>query len=165
MIRPPGAHAETRQDHNYAPAIYGSLLVTSVIAVQWRTDAVTDGIALGVVFSVLVFWLAHAWSEIVNRRVRGQVSVAEAREIAFDEASMLSSLLVPALVLAIAPRVGATIDTAVALALIVSIAQVFLWGLVVGRAAHRGWALPLVVAIVDSLLGVAIVALKVAVLH
>jgi hypothetical protein len=164
-MRLPGAGADAGEDHNYAPAIYGSLLVTSVIAVQWRTDAVTDGIALFVVFSVLVFWLAHAWSEIVNRRVRGQVSVVEAREIAFDEASMLSSLLVPALVLAVAPRVGATIDTAVALALIVSIAQVFLWGLVVGRAAHRGWALPLVVATVDSLLGVAIVALKVAVLH
>jgi hypothetical protein len=165
VIRPPGAGPQTHADRDYAPAIYGSLLVTSIVAVQWRGDAVTDGIALFVVASVLVFWLAHVWSEVVNRRVHGQVTPADAREIALDEASMLSSLLVPALVLVIGPRVGASVDTTIALALAVCIGQLFLWGLVVGRAAHRGWVLPLVVAVVDSLMGIAIVALKVAILH
>ena len=67
--------------------------------------------------------------------------------------------------LAAGPRLGLTVDRAIEIALAVSIGQLFLWGLVVGRAAHRGWVLPLVVAVVDSLLGLAIVALKVAVLH
>jgi hypothetical protein len=58
-----------------------------------------------------------------------------------------------------------SIDAAVGTALVVCIAQLFVWGLVVGRAAHRGWLLPLAVAVVDSLLGILIVALKVAVLH
>jgi len=148
---------EARAERNYAPAIYGSLLVTGLVAVQWRSDASTDGIALSVVVTVIVFWLTHVWSEVVNARVRGQISVDEAREIALDESSMLASLILPAIVLAGGP--------AIEIALAISIGQLFLWGLVVGRAAHRGWVLPLVVAVVDSLLGLAIVALKVAVLH
>lgn len=165
MIRAPGSHAEPIQDHDYAPAIYGSLLVTGIVAVQWRHDPDTDAIALTVVVSVLVFWLAHVWSEIVNRRVHGRIETEEIREIAFDEASMLSSLVVPAIVLAVAPRVGVPTETAIAAALALCIAQLFLWGLVVGRAAHRGWLLPLAVAIVDSLFGLLLVGLKVAVLH
>ena len=50
-------------------------------------------------------------------------------------------------------------------ALVVCIGQLFVWGLVVGRAAHRGWLLPLAVALIDSALGILIVGLKVAVLH
>ena len=165
MIRPPGAETQARAERNYAPAIYGSLLVTGLVAVQWRSDASTDGIALSVVVTVIVFWLTHVWSEVVNARVRGQISVDEAREIALDESSMLASLILPAIVLAGGPRLGLSVDNSIEIALAISIGQLFLWGLVVGRAAHRGWVLPLVVAVVDSLLGLAIVALKVAVLH
>ena len=165
MIRPPGAHAETVEEHDYSPAIYGSLLVTGIVAVQWRTDRTSDAIAFTVVVTVVVFWLSHVWAAIVNHRVHGSISAADAREIAIDEGSMLTSLVLPAAVLAIGPRVGMSLDNAVVLALAVSIAQLFLWGLVVGRVAHRGWLLPLVVALVDSLLGLLLVGLKVAVLH
>jgi len=165
VIRPPGAGAQTHPERNYAPAIYGSLLVTGIVAVQWKADASTDPIAATVVVSVVVFWLAHVWSEIVNRRVRGGIAIDEAREIALDEASMLASLLLPAIVLGVGPRLGLSVDTAIEIALVVCISQLFLWGVVVGRAAHHGWVLPLVVAIVDSLLGIVLVALKVMVLH
>jgi hypothetical protein len=165
VIRPLGAGAETHPERNYAPAIYGSLLVTGIVAIQWRGIPETDAMAVTVAVSVLVFWLTHVWAEIVNRRVRGPITTDEAREIALDEASMLSALVVPSLVLVVGPRVGLSVDTTVGVALLVSIGQLFLWGLVVGRAAHHGWALPLVVAVVDSLLGIAIVAMKVAVLH
>ena len=165
MIRPPGAHAEPVDDHDYAPAIFGSLLITAVVAVQWRHDPDTDAIALTVFISVAIFWLAHVWSEIVNRRVHGTISIAEMREVAVHEASMLTALVVPVLVLAVGPRVGVALETAIGAALAVCIIQLFLWGLVVGRAAHRGWFLPLLVAVVDSLLGLVLVAMKVAVIH
>ena len=93
MIRPPGGGAQTPAERNYAPAIYGSLLVTGLVAVQWRSDASTDGIALSVVVTVIVFWLTHVWSEVVNARVRGRISVDEARVITIGESSMLASLI------------------------------------------------------------------------
>jgi hypothetical protein len=157
----PAADAEVRDD---ATAIYGSLLVTGLVAVQWRADSVPDAIALTVVVSVTAFWLAHIWSEIVGRRVRGPVTRGEAVAIARAETPMLSAAVVPALVLALGPLI-ATTDQAIAAALFVCIAELFVWGLVVGRAAHSSPILTLRVAIVDSLLGLAIVAMKVLVIH
>jgi hypothetical protein len=57
--------------------------------------------------------------------------------------------------------VGPALD----LALLVCIVQLFVWGLAVGRALHRGWPVTLLVAGVDCLLGCVIVVLKVIVLH
>ncbi|HEY7970403.1 MAG TPA: hypothetical protein VID95_10440 [Candidatus Limnocylindrales bacterium] len=158
---PIGSRGERRDD---ATAIYGSLLVTGMVAVQWRADSVPDAIALTVVVSVVVFWLAHVWSEIVSRRVRGRITPAEGVAIARAETPMLSAAVAPALVLAFGPLV-ATHDQAIAVALFVCIAELFVWGLIVGRAAHSSPLLTLRVAIVDSLLGLVIVALKVLVIH
>jgi hypothetical protein len=150
---------------DYATAIYGSLLVTSLVALQWRHDPSVDAIALSVLVAVLVFWLAHAWSRIINERVRGPIGVGHAWRIAVAEAPLLAAAVPPALVLALARLPGASTDVAIAAALVVCIGQLFVWGLVVGRAAHSSWWLAIRVAIVDSLFGIVIVGLKVAVLH
>jgi hypothetical protein len=150
---------------DYATAIYGSLLVTSLVAVQWRHDVSTDAIALTLVVGVIVFWLAHVWSEIVSHRVHGPIQAGQVRSIAMAEIPMLEATVLPALALAAARLPGMTADTAISLALVVCIGQLFVWGLVVGRAAHSGRWLALRVAIIDSLLGVAIVGLKVLVIH
>jgi hypothetical protein len=117
------------------------------------------------VVSLGVFWLAHVWSEVVNLRVHNRFSGAAVRRIARNEGAMLTALVVPVAVLAVGPRLGASIEQVIGAALVVCIGQLFVWGLVVGRAAHRGWVLPLVVALIDSALGILIVALKVTVLH
>lgn len=156
---------EPESGRNYTRAIYGSILVTSLVAVQWRGEPSPDGIGFTIVISLGVFWLAHVWAEVVNLRVHNRFSGAEAGRIARDEAAMLSALVVPVAVLAVGPRLGFAINQVIGAALVVCIGQLFVWGLLVGRAAHRGWVLPLVVALIDSALGVLIVALKVAVLH
>jgi hypothetical protein len=160
-----GTVREAGELPDYTPAIYGSLLTTTIVAVQWRHDAATDLIALSVVISVVVFWLTHVWAEIVNHRVHRELTRAEVAGLAGDEAPMLLAVLLPAGILALGRLVGASVDTTVALALIVSIGQLFVWGLIVGHAAKRGWRFALGVAAVDCLLGVLIVALKVIVIH
>ena len=114
-------------------------------------------------------WVCSGWRtsgrEVVNLRVHNEFSRAAVGRIARDEGAMLTSLIVPVAVLALGPRLGVSIEMVMGAALVVCIGQLFVWGLVVGRAAHRGWALPLVVALIDSALGVLIVGLKVAVLH
>jgi hypothetical protein len=155
--------AESSPD--YTSAIYGSLLVTTLVAVQWRSDALPELIAITLITSVVVFWLTHAWAGIVNRRVRGPLAKGEGFHIARDEAPMLTAAVIPALAL-ILPRIaGVDVNVAIGLALIASIVQLFVWGLVVGRAAHERWLYALGVALVDCLLGIAIVGAKVLVLH
>jgi hypothetical protein len=114
---------------------------------------------------VVVFWLAHVWSEIVSHRVHGPIEGHQVRSIAMAEIPMLEATVLPALALAAARLPGVTADAAISLALVVCIGQLFVWGLVVGRAAHSSRWLALRVAIIDSLLGVAIVGLKVVVIH
>lgn len=150
---------------DFTPAIYGSLLVTTLIAVQWRYDAVPELIALSLVVSVAVFWLTHVWSRVMDRRVRGPVGAGVALALARDEASMLSAVVVPALVLGLWRTVSLTVDAAISIALVVSIAQLFLWGLAVGMAAHTSMPRAVLVGLVDCAMGVAIVAFKVLVIH
>jgi len=159
------AQANDDEPADYATAIYGSLLVTGIVAVQWRHDASAEAIALHLVISMVVFWLAHAWSRIINQRMRGPISIRHGGSIAMAETPLLVAAVPPAIVLALARVTGASTDVVLAAALVVCIAQLFVWGIVVGRAAHSSWWLALRVAIIDSLLGVAIVGLKVIILH
>ena len=147
------------------PAIYGSLLVTTLVAVQWKADAVAELIAASLVISVGVFWLAHAWAEVVNRRIREPITVAEMRTIAFDEATMLLAIVIPGLLLALHRFAGISTDLAIGLALAASLAQLFLWGLAVGRAAHDSWPVAIGLGLIDFSFGLAIVVLKAVVLH
>lgn len=146
-------------------AIYGSLLVTTLVAAQARHDASVEFIAFTLIVSVAAFWLMDVWSELVNRRVGGPITVAEGASVAWDGTPMLAAAVLPAVALFTAHLDVVTVDQAVALALAVSIAQLFLWGLAVGHAIARGWAVALVVATVDCALGLVIVALKVVIVH
>ena len=112
-----------------------------------------------------VFWLMEIWSEIVARRVDGPISLAQTLAIARHASPMIVAALVPSIVL-VAPRFGLLgVDAAINLALVLCVIQLFVWGLLVGRAIGRGWTVAFVVAIGDSLLGLLIVSLKVLVIH
>jgi len=104
---------------DYATAIYGSLLVTSLVAVQWRADPSTEAIGLSLFVSVFVFWLAHAWSRIINQRVRGPITVRHATAIAIAEGPLLVAAIPPALVLGLSRLPGASTDVVMAAALVV----------------------------------------------
>jgi hypothetical protein len=152
-------------ERDYTSAVYGSLLVTTLIAVQWWHDASAVFLGLSLVVSVGVFWLAHVWSTIVDRRAHGPIDGAQIVGIGRHEAPMLTAAMVPALLMGLAVFEFATVDQAIALALAASIVQLFLWGLAVGRAAHASWLVALVIATVDCALGLAVVVLKVVVIH
>ena len=159
-------HRDTPEDEipDYTPAIYGSLLVTTLTVVQWHGNNGPEFIALSLLISVVVFWLTHVWSAIVNRRVHRGTGPTSG-EIARTEATMLTAAILPALILTLPRLTGMDADTAIGAALLLSLAQLFLWGLAVGRVAHEGWPMALAVASVDCAFGILIVVLKVLVLH
>jgi len=147
------------------PAIYGSLLVTTLVAVQWKAEVVPELVAASLVISVGVFWLAHAWAEVVNGRIRGPMTLSQAWSVALGEATMLLAVVVPGILLGLHRFAGISTDLAIGLALAASLAQLFLWGLAVGRAAHVSWPVAIGLGFIDFGFGVAIVALKAVVLH
>ena len=148
-----------------ASAVYGSLLVTALVAAQARSDAVPEFIAATLVVGVGVFWLTEVWTELIAVRTRGPITRSEVLAIGRAELPMLSAAVLPTILLLTATFGFTTPDQAANLALAAGIVQLFAWGLVVGLAMHRGWLPALVVALVDVALGMVIVTLKVAVLH
>ena len=161
--RGPSAGVEDRPD--FAPAVYGSLLVTTLVTVQWQGDAQPELIGLSLLISVAAFWLTHAWSEIIAHRVHGPIDVPTAVSIARSEATMLTSVIVPGIILSLPRLVGVPVDVAIGAALLASLVQLFLWGLAVGRVAYASRLSALIVALVDCGVGVAVVILKYVVIH
>ena len=158
-------HGATSPVQDRASAIYGSLLVVTLVAAQARSDAVTAFIAGTVVVGVGVFWLTEVWTELIAIRTRGPIARGEVLAIARAELPMLSAAVIPTILLLTASFGITTPDQAANLAMAAGIVQLFAWGLVVGLAMRRGWVPALVVALVDVGLGLVIVTLKVAVLH
>ena len=162
-----GAHrgSDGAEPLDFAPAVYGSLLVTTLVTVQWQGDANPERIALSLLIAVVAFWLTDVWSEIVAHRVVGRITVPTALAIARAQAPMLSSVIVPGLILGLSRFLGVPIDVAIGAALLASLVQLFLWGLAVGRVAHASPGLALLVALVDCGIGVGVVLVKILVIH
>ena len=162
---PGGSPVHRLASTDVSSAIYGSLLVTVLVAAQARSDAAVGLVGLVVVVGVFVFWLTDVWAGIVGLRIRGPITRAEVLEVAREESPMLLAALPPVVALVVAPLGLATTDQALNLALAVAVVQLFLWGLAVGLAVGRGWATAIGVGLVDLVLGLVIVGLKLAVLH
>jgi hypothetical protein len=159
MDRPGEAHLDR------SAAIYGSLLVTTLVAAESRYGGDIDFIALSILISTGVFWLMEVWSELVNLRVRGPITRTETAMVARNESPMVAAAILPMLIL-LTPRLGLlTFDQAIAVALAACVVQLFVWGLAVGHAIGKGWPTAVTVAVGDCLLGLVIVALKVVIIH
>lgn len=160
-----GPRDAVEEPPDFAPAVYGSLLVTTLVTVQWQGDPEPGLIGLSLLISVTAFWLTHVWSEVVAHRVHGPIDRPAALRIARSEATMLSAVIVPGLILGLPLVSDVPVDVAIGAALLASLVQLFLWGLAVGRAAGVTPSQAFGIALVDCGLGVAVVILKVLVIH
>jgi hypothetical protein len=162
---PPAQPAHGLASTDVTSAIYGSMLVTVLIAAQNRAEVSAARVGLYVLLGVFAFWLTHIWATIVGMRLHGRVNREAFGEAAREESPMLAAAVLPFLALGAGFLGVVTEEEALDFALWVAVAQLFLWGVVVGRAIGRPWGSALVVGLVDLALGLGIVALKVYVLH
>ncbi len=162
--RVPGV-GRTHPPKDLSGAVYGTLLVTSLVAVQARSDSSPEFVTLTVLIGVAVFWLADVWTGIVALRMRGPIAWSDVLSIARIESPMLTAALLPAAIVTFGILEAVPVQVALDVALVACIVQLFLFGLAVGRRLGKGWPVTLLVASVDCLLGCVIVVLKVLVLH
>ena len=98
---PDEEHAE-----RLAPAIYGTILSTALIA-AYSEDTGSDPwqIAVAVLVAALVFWLAHAYADVLARglALRERASWARARTELGREWPMVTGAILPILPLLLAP--------------------------------------------------------------
>ncbi|MFE9610790.1 hypothetical protein [Streptomyces sp. NPDC006012] len=158
-----GASGTARTD--YTGAIYGSLLAASVIAGASalgpfpRLELVVLLLCTGVVFCA-----AHAYADIVgNRRPHQTLTWQEIRQVGAREWPIVQAAVPPAAAVVISPLLGLGLTGTAWLALGVAVAEQVTWA---GVAAHRAGASNLAVVsagAVNLVLGLIIVAAKVAV--
>ncbi|MFD8420290.1 hypothetical protein [Streptomyces sp. NPDC059466] len=149
---------------DYTGAIYGSLLAASVVAGAGalgphpRAQLVALLLCTG-----LVFWAAHAYVRFVGNRLRHQaVTWREIRQVCVHEWPIVQAAFLPAVAVAISPLLGLGVEGAGWLALGVAVAQQVGWATVAVLRAGASHGAVASVAAVNFVLGLIIVAAKVA---
>jgi hypothetical protein len=58
---------DSRREFDYAAAVYGSGLVTALVGAAFEAHLDARTMTLTLLTTSLVFWLAHVWSEVMER--------------------------------------------------------------------------------------------------
>jgi hypothetical protein len=148
------------RDVRYGAAVYGSFLVASVIGFGYESGAGARTITASVFGSMLVFWVAHVWSEVVGERIRlGQAfAPRHALFIARREWPLVEAGALPSLLVALAWWGAWSRDTGVRLALAAALVQIVVWGFAAGRRAGGSTRAALALAAGDGVLAVLLLA-------
>ena len=132
--------------HRLAGAIYGTILVASVLAASSVEGNPTPGaVAAYVAATVIVFWLAHAWA---NTLASAAIAAPGTRRALADALKsdwpLVQSAGPPLAVLGLASLLGATDENAIDIAIWSCVGVLTAWG---GFIAHREGASPVRVVV------------------
>lgn len=144
-------------------AIYGLILIGSLMAAESYKHETHLDVLLSALITLVVYWLAHAYSLALGRRIEGSeaLSLRSLREGLADSASVMQGAIVPVLALLVAWAAGVSSQTAIDAALWSTVAVLIALELVAGvRAKERPLELALSCG-VGAGIGVAVLALKV----
>ena len=136
-------------------------MASALIAAERRAEPDPAGLTVAVALTLLVLWLAHVYTRVLEHgllhgpRDAGIVREAMVRELAIVEAPL------PSLAVLLLAPLGLVSDrVAVTLALGTGIVQLWAWGVAAGRALGRSWPGAAVGGLVDAGLGLAVIALE-----
>ncbi|MFJ9442412.1 hypothetical protein ACIRRH_11130 [Kitasatospora sp. NPDC101235] len=150
---------------DYAGAVYGSMLAASVIAASSVHEPHPRlSLILLLVITGIVFWAAHVYAHVAGQREAGRrVTWGQVREVGRHEWPLVEASALPALAVLVSPWLGAGENAWLALG--VAVAQQVAWATLGARRAGAAVGPAVVEGAVNLLLGLVIVAAKVAVGH
>jgi hypothetical protein len=125
------------RDVRFGAAVYGSFLAASVIGVAYESGAGARTMTAALLGSMLVFWAAHVWSDVVGERI----ALGEAfrpRDVLFiarREWPLVEAAALPSILLALAWAGAWSRGTGAMLAVAAALVQVVAWGFAAGRRA------------------------------
>jgi hypothetical protein len=153
-------------DHNPGGVVYGTLIVGAVLATESvRRETLLETVGATVV-TLLLYWLAHSYATTLGDRLDKDVPLTAAgvlHSLVRDRA-IVRGAAVPILAVLIASAFGASLGTAVGVAVWTSAGTVLAFELIAAvRAQLRGTEL-LVQVCAGAVMGLAIIGLR-ALLH
>ena len=144
-----------------AAGIYGAIITAAILDTA-GSNMSTDALVIAVVITLVVYWLAEEYAELLGEQVEGGrlPTWARIQEALAETWPMVSASFVPLLALVIVRLAGASELTAANAGLVVALLLLVIHGWSAARASHlRGRQLLLTTAIAVAL-GVAMIALK-----
>jgi hypothetical protein len=154
-------------EENVAGAIYGQIIVMSVLVVFGAESDPTAGAVVVTVFvTSFVFWLAHVYAILLGDRIERQrrATWGEVRRCMASESPILQAASLPllAVLLSLGPL---TAEQAVDIGIFVSLAQLALLGFYAAyRGGVKGWGI-LLSGLTSLAFGLLIVLAKILVAH
>jgi hypothetical protein len=152
----------SRANIRFGAAVYGSFLVASVVGLAFEAGLDARAMTMTAFGSMLTFWLAHWWSEVVGTQISAGRTFRrrDALVIARHEWPLVEAGVIPALLLAFAWVGVLSRETGATLAMAAAIAQIVGWGFVAGRRAGGTWLRAALFAAVEGGLGVVLLLLE-----
>lgn len=143
-------------------AIYGLILVGSLMAAESYKQESRLDVLLSVIITIVVFWLAHAYSLALGRRIETSQSLSlhSLRGALSDSASVLHGALVPVLALLVSWLAGASSQLAIDIALWSAVATLVALEMVAGVRAKEEPLELVLSCCVGAGIGVSVLALK-----
>jgi hypothetical protein len=143
-----------------APAgVYGTIISASVLAAAHEDTAFEIG--LGVFFTLLVYWLAERWSELLGSHLQGEpFDWAHVRRVFVRGWPMVQASYLPVLVLVAARLLGASVEEAVNFALFMTIVVLIGLGILAARRAGLPPVGVVASAVFNGFLGILLILLK-----
>jgi len=148
---------------NLASGIYGTILSTALIA-AYSEDPGSDPlqVAVAVVVTAAVFWIAHAYADVLARGLvgTGGAGFAQARAELAREWPLVLGSLPPVLPLLLGPLGVISDDSAETAGIATGIAMLAVWGMAIARRRGSGLIGIATSAGVSVLFGIVVVGLK-----
>jgi hypothetical protein len=150
------------EDVRFGAAVYGSFLAASVVGASYEAGEDARTMTATLFTSMVVFWLAHAWSEVVGQHVTRGSGFQPRRivGIARREWPLVEAAVVPTLLLALAWAGVWSRQTGVTLALVSAVVQIAAFGSVAGLRSGGTVLSAALLGAAQGTLGVSLLALE-----
>ncbi len=151
---------------NLAGGIYGTILVTSVVAATDRSENIWQSFGI-VEVTMVVFWLAHVYSDTLAHSIdaREAFTFRRVRRIAGRQWPLLQAAVVPSLALLAGGLGLIPVRAAYWIAVGFGVITLIWWGLLFSRKEGLSRGATLAIVIINGSFGLCIVALKEFVSH
>lgn len=155
--------SEEGPPESLASAIYGTILSTALIA-AYSEDPGSDPlqVAVAVTVAAAVFWIAHAYADMLARGLvgTGGAGFAQARAELAREWPLVLGALPPVLPLLLAPLGLLSDDSAETVAIATGVALLAAWGVAIALRRGRGLIGIAYSAGASAFFGIVVVGLK-----
>ncbi|MEU6366968.1 hypothetical protein ABZ876_14865 [Streptomyces sp. NPDC046931] len=156
--------AERRARADYTGGVYGSLLAASVVVGAGTNGPLPRAELVALLMSTgVVFWAAHVHAQLFGAHLaQPSLDRRVALLVCRDEWPIVKAAVPPAAAVAVSPLLGLDVRGAVWLSLAVAVAGQVGWSAAAARHAGASWRLVVVAAAVNLVIGLLVIACKLA---